>query len=41
MSLEETLADYEDLRREDTLAVLALAVSLSRGKRFEALAART
>lgn len=35
MSIEEILADYEDLQREDLLAVLAYAARLSRIKRME------
>jgi len=35
MSIEEILADYEDLQREDLLAVLAFAARLSRIKRME------
>lgn len=33
MTTEEILADYEDLEREDILAVLAYAARLSRTKR--------
>jgi uncharacterized protein (DUF433 family) len=33
MSFEEILADYEDLEREDILAVLAYAARLSQTKR--------
>ncbi len=39
MSTEEILADYEDLEREDILAVLAYAARLARVKRVEVLAA--
>lgn len=40
MSLDEILDDYEDLEREDLLAVLAYATRLSQVKRIEmALAA--
>lgn len=40
MSLEEILEDYEDLERDDLLAVLAYAARLSQVKRIEpALAA--
>jgi uncharacterized protein (DUF433 family) len=39
MSVEEILADYEDLEREDILAALAFAARLTHTKRFEALAA--
>lgn len=35
MTLEEILADYEDLEREDILAVLAFATRLSQVKRIE------
>ncbi len=35
MSVDEILADYEDLEREDILAVLAYAAHLSRVKRIE------
>jgi uncharacterized protein (DUF433 family) len=35
MSIEEVLADYEDLEREDILAVLAYAARLSKVKRIE------
>jgi uncharacterized protein (DUF433 family) len=33
MAIDEILADYEDLEREDLLAVLAFAIKLSRTKR--------
>ena len=36
MSHEEILADYEDLEREDLLAVLAFAARLSQTKRLQA-----
>ena len=39
MSTEEILADYEDLEREDILAVLSYAARLTRIKRLEHLAA--
>jgi uncharacterized protein (DUF433 family) len=39
MTIEEILADYEDLEREDILAVLAFAARLSQVKRIEPLAA--
>lgn len=39
MSHEEILADYEDLEREDILAVLAFAARLAHVKRLERLAA--
>lgn len=35
MSFEEILADYQDLQREDLLAVLTYAARLSRIKRME------
>jgi uncharacterized protein (DUF433 family) len=38
MSIDEILADYEDLEREDLLAVLAFATQLSRVKRLEPVA---
>ena len=37
MSSEEILADYDDLEREDILAVLAFAARLSRVKRLQAM----
>ena len=37
MSNEEILADYEDLEREDILAVLAFAARLSQVKRVQAV----
>jgi uncharacterized protein (DUF433 family) len=36
MTTDEILADYEDLEREDILAVLSFAARLSRIKRVEA-----
>lgn len=39
MGIEDILADYEDLEREDILAVLAFAARLARTKRIEPLAA--
>ncbi|HET6567170.1 MAG TPA: DUF433 domain-containing protein [Rhodothermales bacterium] len=39
MSVGEILADYEDLEREDILAVLAYAARLSQTKRVQATAA--
>jgi len=39
MSIEEILADYADLEREDLLAVLAFAAQLSQVKRLEPLGA--
>jgi uncharacterized protein (DUF433 family) len=35
MTFEEILADYQDLEREDLLAVLAFAAQLSRTKRLQ------
>lgn len=37
MSIDEILADYEDLEREDLLAVLEYATRLSQVKRIEVL----
>ena len=39
MTIDEILADYEDLEREDLLAVLAFATRLSRVKRMEPVVA--
>jgi len=39
MSIDEILGDYEDLEREDILAVLAYAARLVHVKRFERPAA--
>jgi len=39
MSVEDILADYEDLEREDILAALAFATQLSRVKRFDIIGA--
>lgn len=39
MSIEDILADYEDLEREDLLAVLAYATLLSQVKRIQAISA--
>lgn len=39
MSMEEILADYEDLERDDILAVLSYAARLAHIKRLELLAA--
>ena len=39
MTYDEILADYEDLEREDILAVLAYTARLSQVKRIETLAA--
>lgn len=38
MTIEEILADYEDLEREDILAALAFAARLSQVKRLDAVA---
>lgn len=39
MTIEEILADYEDLEREDILAVLSFATRLSQIKRLETVSA--
>jgi len=39
MSVEEILEDYQDLEREDIMAVLAFASRLAQIKRIEILAA--
>ena len=39
MTIEEILADYEDLEREDILAALAFAARLSQVKRIQAILA--
>ena len=39
MSIEEILADYEDLEREDIMAALEFAARLAKVKRIEMLAA--
>ena len=39
MTVEEILSDYEDLNREDILAVLSYAARLAQINRFEQLAA--
>lgn len=39
MTTEEILADYEDLEREDILAVLSYAARLSQIKRLEPVSA--
>jgi uncharacterized protein (DUF433 family) len=39
MTIEEILADYEDLERADILAVLAFATKLSQAKRIQAILA--
>jgi uncharacterized protein (DUF433 family) len=39
MTVDEVLADYEDLEREDILAVLAFAARLSQVKRINTIAA--
>ena len=38
MTVEEILADYEDLEREDIFAILAFATRLSQVKRMQPLA---
>jgi len=38
MSMDEILADYEDLERDDLLAVLAFATRLSQVIRLESIA---
>jgi len=37
MTIEQILADYEDLERDDLMAVLAYAARLSQVKRFDLL----
>lgn len=39
MTIDEILADYEDLERDDILAALTFATQLSRVKRLELVAA--
>ncbi|MCG8352651.1 MAG: DUF433 domain-containing protein [Chloroflexales bacterium] len=39
MTMDEILADYDDLEREDLYAVLAFATRLSQVKRLQAIAA--
>lgn len=39
MTIDEILADYEDMEREDILAVLSFAARLAHVKRLEPLAA--
>lgn len=39
MTTDDILADYEDLEREDILAVLAFATRLSQVKRIQPIAA--
>ena len=39
MSIEEILADYEDLTRDDILAALAYATRMAHTRRIEPLAA--
>jgi uncharacterized protein (DUF433 family) len=39
MSIDELLADYEDLEREDILATLAFAARLSQVKRIQSIVA--
>ncbi len=38
MSIEDILADYEDLEREDILAALSFAAQLAHVKRYESFA---
>jgi uncharacterized protein (DUF433 family) len=38
MTFDEILADYEDLERDDLLAVLAYAARLARTRRFQSVA---
>jgi uncharacterized protein (DUF433 family) len=38
MTIDEILADYEDLERDDLLAVLAFAAQLTRTRRLQPLA---
>jgi uncharacterized protein (DUF433 family) len=37
MTIDEILADYEDLEREDLLAVLAFAAQLARTRRLQSV----
>ncbi len=37
MTVDEILADYEDLERDDLLAVLAFAAQLARTRRLQAV----
>lgn len=37
MTIDEVLADYEDLERDDLLAALAYAARLARTRRFQPL----
>jgi len=39
MTIEEVLIDYEDLQREDILAVLSFAARLSQIKRIDSVLA--
>ncbi len=39
MTIDEILADYEDLERDDILAALTFAAQLSRVKRLELVTA--
>jgi uncharacterized protein (DUF433 family) len=39
MTIEDILADYEDLEREDLLAVLAYAARISQVKRIQPISA--
>lgn len=41
MTIDDILADYDDLEREDLLAVLAYATRLSQVKRMEPLSLRS
>ncbi len=41
MTIDEILADYEDLEREDVLAALEFAARLARTRRLHPLAPRT
>jgi uncharacterized protein (DUF433 family) len=40
MTIDEILADYEDLEREDVMAALSFAARLAHVKRFEAIEKR-
>jgi len=40
MTIEQILADYEDLTREDILAVLAFAAKIAQTKRIDPFAGR-
>ncbi|MDQ2808543.1 MAG: DUF433 domain-containing protein [Chloroflexota bacterium] len=39
MTIEDILSDYEDLERDDILAVLSFAAELSRVKRLDSISA--